>query len=258
MRRMAWRTTLLTGLACLAVTACTQQVVAPGIVPEPQTGWIERRVQVPLAAEPADVAVIFIGGFSEQVLTHFRACYEQTPPLPVKGTQHRAFYAWDGGTGNIFFHSTWKLQRDLRAFLTVNPRADLVLIGHSYGGSAIMDALRHIGPVEGKVLVVTVDPVSCRERSKPRERAEEVDFWLNSYCSPYCSPKDLAAWVGGSWRHCEQADVNLVFSGEKRDKEGRRYQHAQPLPLLCEKPADGSKSAYEQLVDACHRLKVGR
>ncbi|MBO5683874.1 MAG: alpha/beta hydrolase [Akkermansia sp.] len=250
---------LLCSLCAAVLASCSQPQFAEGIEPTPRTGIVGRRKQLPLPAEKADVAVIFVGGFTEQVLLHFREVYEQTPLLPCKGRQLRAYYAWDSGTGNLLFHSTWKLQRDLRAFLAVNPQADVVLLGHSYGGSAIMDALRQIEdvPHTGKVLVVTLDPVSRRERSKPRERAAMVDYWVNAYCSPYRNVRDVAAWVGGPWGECPQADANVAFSGKERDEDGRRYAHVYPEPMFRETPEEGGKSPYELLLDACERLNIG-
>lgn len=252
---------LLLFSACAVLLASCTQPTPPvaGLEPEPLSGFVGRRKQLPLPAEKADVAVIFVGGFSEQVLLHFRSVYEQMPPLPCQGRQLRAYYAWDSGTGNLLFHSTWKLQRDLRAFLAVNPAADVVLLGHSYGGSAIMDALRQLDdvPHTGKVLVATLDPVSRRERSKPRERAPMVDFWVNAYCSPYRNVRDVAAWLGGPWGHCPQADENMAYSGKQRDEDGDRFAHVYPEPLLMEKAPGADKSPYEVLLEACKRLKVG-
>lgn len=251
---------LLFSACAVLVASCTQPTPpVAGLEPEPLSGFVGRRKQLPLPAEKADVAVIFVGGFSEQVLLHFRSVYEQMPPLPCQGRQLRAYYAWDSGTGNLLFHSTWKLQRDLRAFLAVNPAADVVLLGHSYGGSAIMDALRQLDdvPHTGKVLVATLDPVSRRERSKPRERAPMVDFWVNAYCSPYRNVRDVAAWLGGPWGHCPQADENMAYSGKQRDEDGDRFAHVYPEPLLMEKAPGADKSPYEVLLEACKRLKIG-
>lgn len=260
---MKW---MMTGAAVAALAlggpvSCSQKVtVAPGIDPAPRTGVLERRTQEPLLPQQADVAFIFVGGFAEPVLLQFRKIYEQTPLLPCEGKQLRAYYAWESGTGNLLFHSTWKLQRDLRAFLAVNPAADVVLVGHSYGGSAIMDALRGVAdvPHEGKVLVLTVDPVSRRERSKPRERAPQVDYWVNTYCYPYRNVRDVAARLGGPWRECPAADVNVRFSALQRDAEGRRYAHVYPQPLLQEKAPGQEKSAYDHLLEACKTLQIGK
>lgn len=250
---------LVSCLGAVVLAGCSQPQMTEGIEPTPLTGVVGRRKQLPLPAEKADVAVIFVGGFTEQVLLHFREVYEKTPLLPCKGRQLRAYYAWDSGTGNLLFHSTWKLQRDLRAFLAVNPQADVVLLGHSYGGSAIMDALRQLEdvPHTGKVLVVTLDPVSRRERSKPRERAAMVDYWVNSYCSPYRNVRDVAAWMGGPWGECPQADANVAYSGRDRDADGRRFAHVYPEPLFREAPAEGVATPYDLLLAACERLNVG-
>lgn len=249
---------LAAALLLLTLSACQQQPPPPeGIYPAPDTSFIGRRLQQRLTTEQADVAVIFIGGFTEQVLTHHRRVYECMPPLPTQGKQVRAFYAWDGGRGCLFFHSTSLIQRDIRAFLQANPGADLVFVGHSYGGSAIMDVLRHLNTPHGRTVVVTLDAVSCRERSHPRERAEGVDYWVNVYCQPYRHFKDLAAAVGGPWRECPQADLNIVFSGQERDRADRRYQHAQPLPLFEDRAPGQMYSAYEHMVSACNRLHVG-
>lgn len=253
---------VMRGLSALLVLgmslSCVQQVVPPeGIYPKPDTGFIGRRLQQRLTTEQADVAVIFIGGFSEQVLTHLRRVYESMPPLPSQGKQVRAFYAWDGGRGCLLFHSTELIQKDLRAFLEKNPGADLVFVGHSYGGSAVMDVLRHLEAERGRTIVVTLDAVSCRARSFPRERAAGVDYWVNVYCEPYRHVKDLAAAVGGPWRRCEQADVNILFSGSERDLADRRYQHSQPLPLFEDRAPGHELSAYEYMVSSCNRLRVG-
>lgn len=249
-------------LAGLGAVSCIQQQVevAPGIDPAPRTGMLERRTQEPLPLRQADVAYIFVGGFAEPVLLQFREIYEQMPLLPCEGTQLRAYYAWESGTGNLLFHSTWKLQRDLRAFLKLNPAADLVLVGHSYGGSAIMDALRGVAdvPHTGKTLVFTVDPVSRRERSKPRERAPQVDYWINSYCYPYRNVRDVAAKVGGPWRECPQADVNVRFSALERDGDGKRYAHVYPRSLMLDVAPGQTHSPYQQLMQACKDMKIGR
>ncbi len=234
-----------------------QQIVAPGIYPEPETDFISRRLQVRLPQEKADVAFIFIGGFAEQVLSRFRAVYESTPVLPIKGKQVRACYAWDGGRGCLLAHSTSLIRKDIEKFLTLNPGADLVLVGHSYGGAAVMDVLRHLKAEPGKVVAVTLDAVSCRERSYPGERAKGVDYWINVYCSPYRHPKDLVAMVGGQWKECEQADVNLCFSGQERDDKDRRYQHARPDSLFTGTDNAANTSAHALMLQACKRLNVG-
>lgn len=243
--------------ACL-LSDCAQQAV-PGIEPAPATSFFGRRHQAFLPSEQADMAVVFVGGFSEQVLTHFRSTYETMPLLPCGGRQLRAFYAWDGGTGNLFFHSTWRLQRDLRAFMQRNPHADIVLLGHSYGGSAVMDALRHLDDVKehGRIIVVTLDPVSRRGRSEPRTRAPQVDVWINAYCDPYRAADDVVPLIGGTWRNCPQADSNIAYPGTARSEDGERFQHRFPKPLLMEDSPLHHKSAYKELCERCRELRTG-
>lgn len=249
---------LLSPVAALLTTSCKPQKVAPGIEPEPQTGFFSRRSQMRLPTEPAGSAVIFVGGFGDQVMARLRAVYEGMPPLPGNGRQLRACYAWDGGRGCLLAHSTKLLQNDLRAFLRVNPWADVVLIGHSYGGSAAMDVLRHLGKdvPHGRVIVLTLDPVSARARSHPRERAEGVDCWINVYCEPYRHVRDITAAIGGPWRECPQADVNLRFSGDGRDAKGRRYQHGHPDSLFMESPEGQPLSAYGHLLQVWTAFRI--
>lgn len=228
--------------------------VAPGIYPAPDTSFIGRRTQVHLLREKADTAVIFIGGFGDQTTANFRCVYEGMPPLPGCGKQVRAYYAWDGAEGSLFEHSTAGIQQDITAFLELNPGANLIFIGHSYGGSATMDIIRNLKlRPENATIVVTLDAVSCRERSCPRERAPEVDFWINSYCAPYRTAGDIVPKLGGPWRHCEQADVNLCFSGKERASDGRRYQHKRPYPLFMDAYGSGS-SAYALLQNVCRSI----
>ncbi len=254
------RTRLAALLALALLSGCQQQarIVAPGIEPEPAMGFFARRCQEPLRAEQADVAVIFIGGFGEHILSRFRRLYESMPVLPAEGRQLRAHYAWDGGGAGLIWHSTAGIRRDIEAFLRVNPKADLVFVGHSYGGSAVMDVLRHLKAKPNKVIVTTLDPVSRRSRSHPRERAAGVSYWVNSYCSDYRDIKDSVASIGGAWGRCPQADMNLDFPGTLRDWAGRRFQHAYPPPLFEHRCESTHSSAYEEMVAACIRLKIGR
>lgn len=241
-----------------AVVGCAHPTAA-GIEPVPDTSFFGRRAQVFLPAEEAEMAVVFVGGFTESTMVHFRSSYETMPPLPCQGRQLRAFYDWEGGEGNLISHSTERLQHDLRAFMQRNPRADIVLLGHSYGGSAVMDALRHLADVRehGRIFVVTLDPVSRFEASAPRERAPQVTVWLNAYCDPYRTPVDVVPMLGGSWGHCPQADENFVYPGTARDADGYRFRHRNPRPLLMEPSPLQGTSPYEQLCRRCREQCPG-
>lgn len=257
-RLLAFSLIVLVCLTCVVVlvsAGCGAYHRAdPAVYPAPATDYFGRRTQERLMPEKADAAVVFVGGFAEPLLTRVRAVYERMPVLPLEGKQYRAFYAWDGGKGSLFAHNTQVLQGDLKAFLRVNPQADLIVVGHSYGGSAVMDALRHIGPVAGRVVVVTLDPVSRRERSAPRDRAPGVDYWINVYCDEKRTLRDAIVSIGGPWGHCPQADENYAFFGTQRDARGKRFQHGYPEPLFYERMPGQKQSAYERLVEVCRRL----
>lgn len=242
------------GLCAITELAGCSYPVAAGIEPVPDTSFFGRRAQVFLPDEEADMAVVFVGGFTESSMPHLRSSYETMPPLPCKGRQLRAFYDWEGGDGNLLCHSTERLQRDLRSFMRRNPRADIVLIGHSYGGSAVMDALRHLTDVKehGRIVAVTIDPVSRFEASAPRERAPQVDVWLNAYCEPYECVADVVPMLGGAWRRCPQANANLNYPGTARDADGHRFQHRYPRPMFMEPSPLQGVSPYELL---CRELE---
>lgn len=242
---------------CLVV-GCSHPTAA-GIEPAPDTSFFGRRAQVFLPAEEAEMAVVFVGGFTESTMVHFRSSYETMPPLPCKGRQLRAFYDWEGGEGTLLSHSTERLQRDLRAFMRCNPHADIVLLGHSYGGSAVMDALRHIQDVRehGRIVVVTIDPVSRFAASAPRERAPQVDVWLNAYCAPYRTLVDVVPMLGGPWQNCPQADTNFIYPGTERDAAGKRFRHRNPRPMLMEPSPLQQASPYELLCRSCRELCPG-
>lgn len=230
----------------------------PNVYPKPPEGFFGRRTQVPLRAEKADVAVIFVGGFAGRYLTRMRAVYERMPVLPVPGKQYRAFYDWDGGDGMLFLNNVNNMVRDVQTFLAVNPKADLIFIGHSYGGSAVMDVLRQVTNPHGRIIVVTIDPVSRKTRSLPRQRARGIDYWINIYCDDVRVPIDYVVKLGGVWKNCPQADENIRFLGTARDDKGDLYRHTRPEPLFFERMDDCPETPYERLLRACERLQIGK
>ena len=176
-----WQRWLVFAIAAVGLGASLWNIsyrsphVSPGIYPQPDTSFIGRRTQMRLPAEQADVAIVFIGGFGDVFTANFRAVYEGMPLLPEAGKQLRAYYAWDGAEGHLLSHDTDLIRDDVRAFLQCNPGADVVFVGHSYGGSAVMDVVRQLDPAtHGRIMVATLDAVSCRHRSHPRERAAGV------------------------------------------------------------------------------------
>ncbi|MFI3244577.1 MAG: alpha/beta hydrolase, partial [Akkermansia sp.] len=173
--------------------------------------------QSPLPIEKADCAVIFVGGFLDCFFGSVRRSFNDLPPLQNRGKDYkevRAYYHWEGNEGNIFSHNTDVATQAALKWIELNPKGTLVIIGHSYGGSASMDIARRIPKdFAGKLLVATLDPVSRRERSQPRQRAPRVDYWVNAYVTKRRAFHELFIMMAGTWNHCPQADQNLRFYG---------------------------------------------
>lgn len=215
--------------------------------------------QVPLPIEEADCAVIFIGGFLDCIFGSVRRSYNDLPPLQNKATGYkelRAYYHWEGNEGNVFSHDTKVATKAAKEWIALNPKGTLVLIGHSYGGSAAMDVARNIPlSFQGKLLVATLDPVSRRERSQPRQRAERVDYWVNSYVTKRRAFHELFIMMAGTWNHCPQADCNLRFYGTTSSfVKGLNHAHRYAQILLIERDPEQHTSVWESLQDYLQKL----
>lgn len=208
--------------------------------------------QSTLPMEKADCAVIFIGGFLDCFFGSVRRSFNDLPPLQVKDTPYkeiRAYYHWEGGEGNIFCHDTDVASEAANQWITLNPQGTLVLIGHSYGGSAAMDIARRIPQdFNGKLLVATLDPVSRRERSQPRQRAPRVDYWVNAYVTKRRAFHELFIMMAGTWNTCPEADRNLRFYGTTSSfiKE-LNHAHRYAQVLLIERDPEQHISVWECL-----------
>lgn len=208
--------------------------------------------QAPLSIEKADCAVIFIGGFLDCIFGSVRRSYNDLPLLQDRATPYkelRAYYHWEGNEGNIFCHNTDVVTKAALEWIALNPTGTLVLIGHSYGGSAAMDIARQIPQdFQGKLVLATLDPVSRRERSQPRQRAPRVDYWINSYVTKRRAFHELFIMMAGTWNHCPQADLNLRFYGTTSSfVKGLNHAHRYAQILLIEQDPEQHISVWESL-----------
>ncbi len=215
--------------------------------------------QDPLPEEKSDMAFVFIGGFGDEESGNMRRCYDALPEaiktLPAELREQKiisGFYHWEGDEGNLLRHDTKDIQDNLNDWLKINPSSTLIIIGHSYGGSASMDVARHLDQsIKPNLYVVTLDPVSRRPKSKPRHRSENCVYWVNSYIHARRSIDELTPVIGGAWKNCEEADVNVSFSGKTKDFTNKdKHLHARSIPLLFEHGENMPSCAWEELVKA--------
>ncbi len=201
----------------------------------------------PLQAQTSPLAIVCIGGFADEYMGRMRQVFDILPLLESREHQG-AYYYWHGGSGHLLAHNTAPIAHDISAWCEHNPQSTLVLIGHSYGGSATMDIARQLPTsFKGKLAVITLDPVSRREASYPRSRAPRVDYWINSYVTQRRNPLEIVPALGGIWDYCAEADVNLSFSGRDKDFMGRRHAHNLALSLLIERSAQTQQAAWDYL-----------
>jgi alpha/beta superfamily hydrolase len=108
----------------------------------------------------------------------------------------------------------------------------ICLVGHSYGGDTVMDVVTRLAnegvPVE---IAVTLDPVSRIGAGANQPKPPSLKRWLNIYVDyakvgtgGITTPNSVAL-AGGSWGHCDQADINKSLdSVSTEDYKG--YDHA--------------------------------
>lgn len=202
--------------------------------------------------DDADYAVVFIGGFVDFLMGVSWRLYRDFEGFESSLRGIKGYYHWDGGAWGMLADGCLRIADDLNELLRKRPNLNLVLIGHSYGGSAAMEVARHLpSQREGKLVVLTLDAVSHRQSS---ERAPGVDFWGNAYLSRGGGLLDVVPRIGGRWGNCDGADVNLSYDGYARDQMGNLHSHRYPRPMLTDTP-DGEGYRKSLLALAQSRLE---
>lgn len=142
--------------------------------------------------------ILVVGGFLDQILGNSYAVGARCPAELREGH-------------DIWFreHYEGRRMRDLVAFYA-SKRRSVVLIGHSWGGDAAVNAVaRKVdAPID---LLITLDPVS--RKGPPRTRLPNVRRWLNIHIdysrSTWFDIPNLVARIGGPWENVPVADLNV-------------------------------------------------
>lgn len=200
--------------------------------------------QVPLSAQGKGTAVIFIGGFGDEISRIMPNVMLRLPSLDG-GAETRAYYHWHAGYPDNVEQGAVGISSHIAAYRRNNPGAAIVLIGHSMGASMALRAAHLLNPADGGVYVITLDPA---DRSYTPRRPDAVKWWGNAYVINSLSGHDYIAVLGGRWNSCRQADVNLRFDGRNRDEAGLHYIHDNALSLLLSRGTKSGVSLYDLLL----------
>lgn len=194
--------------------------------------------QHPLAGNrqhtPPSYLVVFIGGFGDvwsgildRVHHQFEGWFKDRPFA-------KSYYHWDGGALGFLYDNCHRIARDILEFQKQFPGIPVVIIGHSYGGSAGMEVARKLYELNNRhdgLILLTIDAVSRRQ---PKKRAKGLLFWGNSYLSEGGGLFEFIPRLGGRWGTLDEADVNIPYSGFRRDSKGKYFDHRIPAPFIFE------------------------
>ena len=143
--------------------------------------------------------LLVVGGFIDQILGNSYAVSARCP----NDLRERH---------DIWFreHYEGRRMRELAAFYAAKGQP-IRLIGHSWGGDAVVNAVaRKVdAPID---LLITLDPVS--RKGPPRQRLANVRHWLNIYIdysrSAWFDIPNIVARIGGPWEGVACADRNIA------------------------------------------------
>ena len=206
--------------------------------------------QMPLTEQGRGPAVIFIGGFGDEISRIMPYTMLRLPALSGE-EETRAYYHWHAGQPTDIEQGATDICSHIAAYRRNNPGADVVLIGHSMGASMALRVAHLLNPADGGVYVMTLDPA---DRGYKPNRAPAVKWWGNAYVTNSLSDHDYIAVMGGRWNSCKQANINLRYDGRKRDEAGLHYIHDNALSLLLSRGAKQGVSLYDML----HNMLITR
>lgn len=190
---------------------------------------------------------VVVGGALDFVNRFARNGVYNSPSLP----EPKAYYYYDSGP---------KITQALNKYRDCCPKTNFILIGHSYGGSTVMDLIENINKTQGKLFAITLDPVgqfNLGDIFNPRD--QKLDLWINAYIKkglgglasgvPLAGGlygiatggidmafrdrdfNDFIAQMGGHWGYESNADYNLSFnpsSGVHHGDAGMLYNTTEP------------------------------
>lgn len=184
----------------------------------------------PLRPEKAQVALIFIGGFADNITGIVAQLSQQCPPLDPQRVETRAYYHWDEGLEK---GEAWPymqaVSQDILTFRQHNPQATLVLIGHSYGAVAALELAALLPPSSAPLYLISLDPVDLRST---RKRPPTLTWWGHTYVRNSPSSRDLIFQTAGRWGDAPQADLSQAADGSLPNEFGHRIIHDYAYDLL--------------------------
>ncbi len=201
--------------------------------------------QRPLPQQSADLALVFIGGFGDEVSGIVECMARLTPAFAAR--EARAYYHRHGGFVSDAPMGYRAIADSITAFRVKNPAADVVLIGHSMGAATALKVAELLPAAEagqGRVLLVTIDPA---DRVVQPIRPASVAWWGNCYVVNSQSGHDFIAELGGRWNHCDQADANIRFNGLRTDEYGHAFIHDNAFSLFMSRKGSSSLSLRDML-----------
>lgn len=198
--------------------------------------------QLELDAKGKGSAVIFIGGFGDEISGIVPQLMEYLPRLDNRET--RAYYHWHAGCPQDCDKGASQLTAAIDAYRKKNKHAAVVLIGHSMGASMALRVAEKLSAEAGDVFLVTLDPA---DRSWTPKRPTSVSWWGNAYVVNSQSGHDYIAALGGRWNACRGADVNLCFDGREADEAGFLYIHDNAISLMLSRAHGKHASLYDAL-----------